>query len=575
MLSSRLLTAEPIPSKGAVSPSAATTSKTVLPKNDTVEGKPAEFSEKLQGAVGTAADKPQASEKPLPSEKIASSTDTAIGEGSAKVVGGDDVKSSKHQQDSTSGNTEAARTAYQPEPKTVKAEHEIKNGDQAITAQSDVNSKPESKAQAMNEGEELLSRLTAANQQLNGHSPSEPISANNKAEIETYAQSEDVASLLAGNSLPPEKSHEFSVSQATHTPQMTTEQQGLTDDQLAQVFAQQPMDRTAIRSTDNIPQDSEASTNTDSIDAGNYGGDVAINGDKVLTDAAAIDKTIENKVVASGELAKHPEQTVRDIKTQTLTGTSATSAIPLASDVATGQQSANHVQAMATPMTAAVAAQTQNSGNEQAVTNAQMTADELVGKTLASAALAEQDQSGQEQSAQQTASTSTTSTQQLLQRVTEQAAVTPQSPLPLNKEQASEQLAERMQMMLSKNLKHVDIRLDPPELGKLQIKLSMNNDQATVQFTVGNQQTRDLVEQAMPRLRELLSQQGLQLTQSSVQQDGSRQFTGQQNPQGQQTGNDSNGQRSANQIGSDDDFQGVEANELWVSQPKDGVDYYA
>ncbi|MGF1699368.1 flagellar hook-length control protein FliK [Photobacterium makurazakiensis] len=573
MLSSRLLTAEPIPSKGAVSPSAATTSKTVLPKNDTVEGKPAEFSKKLQGAVGTAADKPQTTEKPLPSEKITSSTDTATGAASVKSVGGDDVKSSKHQQDSTSGNTEAARTAIQPEPKAVKGENEIKSGSQAVAAQSHVNSKPESKEQAMNEGEELLNRLTAANQQLNGDSPSKQTSVNNKADTETHAQSEDVTSLLTGNSLPPEQPQELSVSQATHTPQMTTEQQGLTDDQLAQVFAQQPVDTTAIHSTDNMPEGSEASTTTDSIDAGIYGGAVAINGDKVHTDVAAIDKASENKVVASGELAKHPEQTVRDIKAQTLTGASVTSAIPLASDAATGQQSTSHAQAM-TPMAAAVAAQEQ-SGSEQVVTNAQMTADELVGKTLASAGLAEQDQSGQEQSAQQTASTSTASTQQLLQRVTEQAAVTPQSPLPLNKEQASEQLAERMQMMLSKNLKHVDIRLDPPELGKLQIKLSMNNDQATVQFTVGNQQTRDLVEQAMPRLRELLNQQGLQLTQSSVQQDGSRQFTGQQDSRGQQAGNDSNGQRSANQIGSDDDFQGAEANELWVSQPKDGVDYYA
>ncbi len=111
-----------------------------------------------------------------------------------------------------------------------------------------------------------------------------------------------------------------------------------------------------------------------------------------------------------------------------------------------------------------------------------------------------------------------------------------QSPLQLSKEQAGDQLAERVQVMMSKNLKHVDIRLDPPELGKLQIKLSLNQDQASVQFTVGNQQTRDLVEQAMPRLRELLNQQGLQLAQTSVQQDSSRQqFAGQQNQQQNQT----------------------------------------
>ncbi|GAB3520607.1 flagellar hook-length control protein FliK [Photobacterium alginatilyticum] len=156
-----------------------------------------------------------------------------------------------------------------------------------------------------------------------------------------------------------------------------------------------------------------------------------------------------------------------------------------------------------------------------------------------------------------------------------------QSPLQLSKEQAGDQLAERVQVMMSKNLKHVDIRLDPPELGKLQIKLSLNQDQASVQFTVGNQQTRDLVEQAMPRLRELMNQQGLQLAQTSVQQDSSRQqFAGQQNQQQNQTnagqqnsggGQQGNGGTRHQQAESG----GSEPVDMYVSQSSDRVDYYA
>lgn len=156
-----------------------------------------------------------------------------------------------------------------------------------------------------------------------------------------------------------------------------------------------------------------------------------------------------------------------------------------------------------------------------------------------------------------------------------------QSPLQLSKEQAGDQLAERVQVMMSKNLKHVDIRLDPPELGKLQIKLSLNQDQASVQFTVGNQQTRDLVEQAMPRLRELLNQQGLQLAQTSVQQDSSRQqFAGQQNQQQNQT-NAGQQNNSGGQPGNGDSRHqhtepgGSEPVDMYVSQPSDRVDYYA
>ncbi|MGR5066242.1 flagellar hook-length control protein FliK [Photobacterium sp. DNB22_13_2] len=156
-----------------------------------------------------------------------------------------------------------------------------------------------------------------------------------------------------------------------------------------------------------------------------------------------------------------------------------------------------------------------------------------------------------------------------------------QPPLQLSKEQAGEQLADRVQVMMSKNLKHVDIRLDPPELGKLQIKLSMNNDQASVQITVANQQSRDLVEQAMPRLRELLQQQGLQLAQSTVQQDSSRQFAGgsQQQANGQPGSSPQHGSQGSGQGDPHGLAQGTAAQshsaDLWMTAPKDGVDYYA
>lgn len=141
----------------------------------------------------------------------------------------------------------------------------------------------------------------------------------------------------------------------------------------------------------------------------------------------------------------------------------------------------------------------------------------------------------------------------------------------LHKDQAGDKLADKVQMMMAKNLKQIDIRLDPPELGKLHIKLSLNQDQASVHFTVANSQTRDLVEQAMPRLRELLGQQGVQLAQGSVQQDSAGQNGGQFHQQEQSSGN---GMMTA---GGTDPGQGSDGDvtELWMSQKKDGVDYYA
>ncbi|MCD9493645.1 hypothetical protein GLP20_01885 [Photobacterium carnosum] len=182
--------------------------------------------------------------------------------------------------------------------------------------------------------------------------------------------------------------------------------------------------------------------------------------------------------------------------------------------------------------------------------------------------------------AQQLAGLTPTSTTSMLKP--EQPLITQsiQSPLVLTREQAGEEVHERINMMMAKNLKYVDIRLDPPELGKLHIKLSINQDQASVQFTVNNHQTRDIVEQAMPRLREMLQQQGLQLAQSSVQQDNSQQSSGHQSNNSTHSQSHS-GQSSSLRVMSEDGSSLTESDpgdlpiSMLVTKHKDQVDYYA
>ncbi|ENX3945638.1 flagellar hook-length control protein FliK [Photobacterium damselae] len=149
-----------------------------------------------------------------------------------------------------------------------------------------------------------------------------------------------------------------------------------------------------------------------------------------------------------------------------------------------------------------------------------------------------------------------------------------QPPLLLTKEQAGDQLADKVQMMAAKNLKQIDIRLDPPELGRMQIKLSLHDDnQASIQFQVAHQQTRDLIDQAMPRLRELLLQQGMQLAQTSVHQETSQQFSQHFN---QQSGQDSSAFGSGGHSdGSHDGHDDGTIIEGYVTTSSDRVDYYA
>ena len=145
-----------------------------------------------------------------------------------------------------------------------------------------------------------------------------------------------------------------------------------------------------------------------------------------------------------------------------------------------------------------------------------------------------------------------------------------QAPLQLTKELANEQVAEKVQMMMSKNLKNLDIRLDPPELGHMKIRMTMNNDVANVHFTVNSQQARDVIEQTLPRLREMLAQQGMQLADSSVQQQSSGQGQDRYNSGEQQSGSN-----RTNDTQGDENLDSGSNLELNVASKRDGISYYA
>lgn len=107
-----------------------------------------------------------------------------------------------------------------------------------------------------------------------------------------------------------------------------------------------------------------------------------------------------------------------------------------------------------------------------------------------------------------------------------------QRPLDLQQTEASQKLQERINIMMSRNIQRADIRLDPPELGSVQIRVNMSGEQASVQFQVQSAQARDAVETAMPRLREMLEQQGIELADTQV---------GEQSKEGERTADGQSG----------------------------------
>ncbi len=65
-----------------------------------------------------------------------------------------------------------------------------------------------------------------------------------------------------------------------------------------------------------------------------------------------------------------------------------------------------------------------------------------------------------------------------------------------------------------------EIRLDPPELGPLQVTIHAQREGASVHFTAATVQVRELLEHSLPRLRELLESGGMSLVDVNVGQQG-------------------------------------------------------
>ncbi|HSG62141.1 MAG TPA: flagellar hook-length control protein FliK [Pseudomonadales bacterium] len=103
------------------------------------------------------------------------------------------------------------------------------------------------------------------------------------------------------------------------------------------------------------------------------------------------------------------------------------------------------------------------------------------------------------------------------------AAIRP-DPSPVNPQRPDFQLQmeQRIQWMLSRGLQTADIRVDPPDLGTIHIRVTQQGDQTQVVFTSQHANVREALENSLPRLREMLEQQGLNLAQTDVRDQGGR-----------------------------------------------------
>ncbi len=72
-------------------------------------------------------------------------------------------------------------------------------------------------------------------------------------------------------------------------------------------------------------------------------------------------------------------------------------------------------------------------------------------------------------------------------------------------------------------LQSASLTLNPPELGPVRIELQLTDTQASAQFSSHQPEVRQAIEQALPQLKELFANAGLQLQQASVDSGQARQ----------------------------------------------------
>jgi len=77
-------------------------------------------------------------------------------------------------------------------------------------------------------------------------------------------------------------------------------------------------------------------------------------------------------------------------------------------------------------------------------------------------------------------------------------------------------LGQKIVWMVQGAQQTATLTLNPPDLGPLQVTLNVSNNQATANFTAHQPEVRQALEAAMPRLREMLNDAGIQLNQSNV-----------------------------------------------------------
>lgn len=98
------------------------------------------------------------------------------------------------------------------------------------------------------------------------------------------------------------------------------------------------------------------------------------------------------------------------------------------------------------------------------------------------------------------------------------SSIVPGAPPDVRSPDFDEAFGARIGWMAEQKIGHAHIRITPHDMGQIDVKLQLDGDRVHATFSSAHAEVRSALENSLPRLREMLGEQGLQLAQADVGQ---------------------------------------------------------
>jgi flagellar hook-length control protein FliK len=97
---------------------------------------------------------------------------------------------------------------------------------------------------------------------------------------------------------------------------------------------------------------------------------------------------------------------------------------------------------------------------------------------------------------------------------------------PVTQKQWGNEFSQKITWMATQQDQHAELHLNPAQLGPVDVVIKVSGDQATAQFTSAHAAVREVIDQSIPKLREMLADNGIMLGNTTVSDQAPREQRG-------------------------------------------------